>query len=248
MFNVEELLGVFAETLRRLTPLVQDLEGRVPPSQILSHEDGFIVRYKERLVEQAIFLKCAQLVSGLHASVALWQRGFMFELGILKRTLDECHDVIFFLAGAKITGKMEPVHQEYLDWFFHDLLREASKPSEVPRRKIVAAGARALPQDDPSALIHSSRAVMEALSGYVHGASVHLMEIVGGKPPRIFPAGMLGTARQLEHGQELWSYFYRGVLAFALACKALGNQGAFEHLHAFGKELAAAAGKDYFPD
>ena len=52
-------------------------------------------------------------------------------------------------------------------------------------------------------------------SGYVHGASPHLMEMVGGNPPRFHMNGMPGTPGERSHREEFWRYLHRSIMLFS---------------------------------
>lgn len=45
------------------------LEGQVPAPQWQPWNDGFVLRHKEQMIEQALIQKLARVVSGLHAIV-----------------------------------------------------------------------------------------------------------------------------------------------------------------------------------
>jgi hypothetical protein len=54
-------------------------------------------------------------------------------------------------------------------------------------------------------------------SGFVHGASPHIMDMYGGTPPHYQLRGMLGTARVNEHAADLWNCVYRSIGSFGLS-------------------------------
>ena len=117
---------------------------------------------------------------------------------------------------------------------------------EVSRQKIRAYIARAEGQAiDPSRAGEVSRTVSKAYSGYVHAASPHIMDMYGGKPPRFQLRGMRGTPRQNEHRKDLWNSFYRGILVFAFAVKAFGDDELFSQISDFAAKFAEQAGEDY---
>ena len=68
-----------------------------------------------------------------------------------------------------------------------------------------------------------SRTISQTYSGYVHGASGHILEMVGGNPLQYHLSGMAGTPRQSEFTYNYWDYAYRGLITLVLTAKVLGN-------------------------
>jgi hypothetical protein len=93
--------------------------------------------------------------------------------------------------------------------------------------------------------LDAARTVSKTFSGYVHAASPQIMDMYGGNPPRFHVQGMLGTERHLEHSADLWNYFYRGILAFAIAAKAFGDDKMFTSIREFSDKFAKETGADY---
>ena len=82
-------------------------------------------------------------------------------------------------------------------------------------------------------------------SGFVHGASPHIMDMYVGEPPQWHLRGMLGTIRASEHREDLWNVFYRSIRSFAFAAKAFGHEVLFGGVLQYMREFAAAAGESY---
>ena len=98
---------------------------------------------------------------------------------------------------------------------------------------------------DPSRGVEAARTLSKAYSGYIHGASPHIMDMYGGNPPRFHVNGMIGTERQEEHRNDLWNYFYRGVISFALVAKAFGDEELFGSIRKFKDDFETHSGKNY---
>jgi hypothetical protein len=79
----------FAPTLEVLERAFRLLEARVPPPKRKAWSDGFVFRYAERTIHQAIVQKLARTISGLHAVETLLVRGLFQEQGMVQRALDE---------------------------------------------------------------------------------------------------------------------------------------------------------------
>ena len=87
-------------------------------------------------------------------------------------------------------------------------------------------------------------------SGFVHGASPHIMDMVQGNPPLFRIHGMAGTLLHKMHLDDLYNQFFRAIISFAIVAKAFGNEELFETLRAYHLEFDRMSGRDnaYRPD
>ena len=243
---------LYNQVLCKLEQTVGIFEQRVPPPQRVPFKGSFVFRYVEKSLHQALVQKLARLVSGLHAARLLMEHAFVQEQGALQRMLDDIDEDIQFLAFAEIFDRFTPLHQEYLDAFYEEefdaetALESTQKRPLIPRKKIRAylASTDGAPLD-PSRAIEVFRTVHKTYSGYVHAASPHIMDMYGGSPPHFHTSGMAGTAIQQGHREDIWSYFYRGILAFVFSAKAFGDKELFDQLNEFSHEFARQSGEDY---
>ena len=58
-------------------------------------------------------------------------------------------------------------------------------------------------------------------------------------------SGMLGTPREEHHRDDLWNYFYRGILAFEFAAKAFGNEPLFQKTIKYCDQFEKKSGTNY---
>ena len=161
------------------------------------------------------------------------------------RTLDEFNEDIIFLCQAIRTGELTGLHQEYLKSFYQEefdlpdnpLLSEQKRPT-ISRRKIHAAIAN-IPESEtnPSDTKEIHRPLSQTYSGYVHGASGHIMEMYGGDPPRYYLAGMTDTPRIASCTENIFHYFHRGLMSVMFVTGSFGEQKLLQDLYAF---------RDYF--
>jgi hypothetical protein len=79
--------------------------------------DGYVYRYKEKSIYQAIVQKLARVVTGLQAISLLNGAGLLQEQTALQRTLDEFEEDIAFLCFEIIFGEITELHKEYLAAF-----------------------------------------------------------------------------------------------------------------------------------
>ena len=243
--------GLYNQTLHHLEKAFKRLEDMVPPPQKVPHGDAFVFRYKEKTIQQAMVQKLARVVSGLHAAWLLLENGFLQEQAAVQRMLDEFHEDILFLAFAVINREQTPLHQEYLDAFYKEefdaptAVESSHDRPMVSRKKIRAYVARAeLAGTDPSTGVSLSHTIHSGYSGFVHGASPHIMDMVEGDPPRFRIHGMGGTSRQEEHRNDLYNPFFRAIISFAMVAKAFGDDELFQSLLAYHLEFDKLSGRN----
>jgi len=235
---------IYDEALRNMAAMLASFETRVPAVQRVRYKDGFVFRYTERTIEQAIIQKLARLVSGLYAARLLYHHGFFQEQAALQRMLDEFREDAMFLAYGAVTNDITDLHREYLTAFYEeefdhdDPLRATQRRPTVPRRKIHAYISRIEGTDvDASTGVAISRTLRKAYSGFVHGASPQIMDMYGGSPPRFHVAGMLGTPHQEDYRQDFWNYMYRAICTFGLAAAVFGDAALLDTVQRYRDEF-----------
>lgn len=232
---------LFLQTIKEMGRAFQRLERQISPPELVTIGGNAVFRYSIQSIEQAIVQKLARLLSGLQAASCLLENGFVQEQGAIQRTLDEFCEDINFLAISRTNNILTELHQQFLnDFYMEEFDQTTSSPTSYPKRpmvkreKIRAYINRVLkPDNDPHTANAVATKISKAYSGYVHGASPHIMDMYGGNPPRFHTAGMLGTPRIREHHEDLWNYFYRGQLAFLIAAKAFGDKVLVNSLYAY---------------
>lgn len=226
------MIKLFRNTLDALEVTFRKLELKVPAPQKITCVDGYNYRFVEKTIHQAIIQKLARTLSGLHATLLLHQHGYLQEQGVLQRTLDECFKDIVFLSCGIVKHDITKLHQRYLSAFYEEEFEPGSDPVAapqnrpmIPRKKIRAYIARMDGVSlDPSRGIEVYRTVSKIYSGYVHGASPHIMDMVAGSPPKFHVSGSVSSTLIKDHLEDLWNYFYRGILSFIWAAKAFGDE------------------------
>lgn len=230
------------------------LAGRVQaPRVVRLGKNGLSFRYAEKGIHEALIQKLARVVSGLHAVLLLAEHGFCQEQAALQRMIDELNEDILVLAHGVVFNKPTDLHQEYLAAFYKEefdnpdsAIKSTQRRPMVPRQKIRAYISRIEGlQLDVNATVEALRTVQKAYSGYVHGASPHIMEMYLGRPPRWHLRGMLGTHRVDDHRSDLRNVFYRGIVLFAYTAKAFGDEELFGEILRYTREFAAAAGVSF---
>jgi hypothetical protein len=219
-------------TLENMEATLHDLAARVSPPQLVPFGSGSVFRYVEQTIYQALVQKLARVVSGLHAARVLLAQGSVQELGALQRMLDETHEDIQFLAIGAINNDLTDKHRRYLSAFYEEefddpdsSMKSTQKRPMIPCKEIRAYIANSDGTGlDPSRQIEAARTLQKTYSGFVHGASPHIMEMYCGNPPSFHIQGLLGTARAEDHHLDLQNYFYRGIVVFALLQRHSGTR------------------------
>lgn len=214
------------------------LEQQIASPRRVRFREGFLFRYKEQSIKQAL---------GLHAADCLLVAGFLQEQGALLRMLDEINEDVLFLATASEPAGLTALHQRYLAAFNEDQSSEMIDPSrpvkgpDSPKRKQIRKYTREVPgAGGPDSF--ADAAVAKAYSGYVHAASQNVMEMYDGTPPRFQVLGQAGTSLQMDHARDMWNYLYRSYGSFIVAAKVFGDQSSLDllmrHLPSLDERMA----------
>ncbi|MBU0768723.1 MAG: hypothetical protein KJ687_06510 [Proteobacteria bacterium] len=234
--DINQMLDLMDRTFR-------DFENSMPSKpQSVKLSFGMAFRFKEKDIYQAMIQKLARVQSCVRAAILLLSNGFVQEQAILHRTIDETNEDILFLVYAVTNGTITDLHKRFLEGFWEEEIDESGtmmasiqKRPMIPRKKIQAYIASIECVDlDPSTSKEVLRTIYKAYSGFVHGASPHIMDMYGGSPPQFHTKGMLGTPRMEEHSEDLWNYVYRSYLSHITVAKALGSE---KHVEILNKHL-----------
>lgn len=249
---------LYSEALQHLENCFRIFEGMVPPPQKEWHEDRYYFRYKEQTIQQAIVQKLARVISGLHTASLLANNGFLQEQAALHRMLDEFYEDTLFLAYALIFNNETETHHRYLAAFYKEEFDHQTgewspgrKKMMVQRREI-RAYLDEVRQNfmDPNSMANRSNEIYATYSGFVHGASPHIMDMVQGSPPKFRLQGLTGTTLHKLHQDDLFNPFFRAILLFANVAKAFGNQELCLSLRDYHLEFDKRSGRNnaYHPD
>jgi hypothetical protein len=175
------------------------------------------------------------------------------EQGVLHRTLDELNDDVIFLVAALTNDTVTDLHQRYLEAFWaeefdvpEDPVASTQKRDTPPRKKIRAYITRVFSEGlNPSRQADLGETLSKTYSGFVHGASPHIMDMCGGEPPRFHLAGVRGTIRINEYADDAWNYFYRSFISVIAVAKAFGDESLANALEKEKLGFERKSGKDY---
>ena len=249
MINTDELQK---RTLNILANAFDDLYRSLekPEQQRIGY--GYVYRFREKSVRQAIIQKLARLVTGLQAIITMNRCGLLQEQATIQRTLDEFDQDILFLCHAIIYDDWTEHHQTYLDAFYQEefdnpdsAIESSQKRQMVKRNKIVAFISKERGTGyDQSSTSNLIRMVYKTYSGYLHGASPQLMELYYGSPPTFHLFGSKDSPFYKDASGDIINYFYRAILTFAHSAKAFGHELLFKKIYDFSVEFAKASGRE----
>ena len=239
-----------AEAVEAMTKAFRRLESAIPQPEQVPHRDSFVFRYAMKGIHEALLQKLARYISGLNAVAVLLNAGYVQEVGVLFRTLDEIQEDIFFLAIAETNGAKTERHTRYLEAFYAEAVfsrpegsMEVPKPNLVPRKKIRALTMNTIGQGiNVSLALTASESIGTAYSGYVHAASEIIMDMYGGNPPHFHLQGMRGTPRVTTYSRDAENYVYRGLMAAVVVAKAFGDASLVDAMRKFIDQYELANG------
>jgi len=245
--DFEEMLDLMGRTF-------QDFENAMPSKPAFVRLlFGMAFRFQEKDIYQAMIQKLARVQSAVRAAQLLLRNGYVQEQAILHRTIDETNEDIMFLVYAVTNDTITDLHERFLESFWEEEIDESGnmldskqKRPMIPRQNIRAYLAKIEGIDlDPSKGVELARTISKAYSGFVHGASPHIMDMYSGNPPHFHTKGMLGTPRMEEHADDLWNYMYRSFLSHIAVAKALGAEKHVEILNQHKLKFERNAGVQY---
>lgn len=215
---------VFDRLMAELEDCFRRLENQVPPPVKEAYKDGFILRYVEQTPQQAMLQKFARVISGLHSLRLLLNSGFLQEMGVIQRTLDDFDEDILYVMLAIANDDMTDHHKKYLEYHWMEERREENvNRGQVARKHIRAYVAKYL-GEDPSSMISAGRKIYKGYSGFVHGNGETIIDMCMTDPPRYFLSGMLESPLYPDHQADLWNYMYRGMVASTFMARLFDDE------------------------
>lgn len=216
--------GIYKITISALESMVKELDSEVPRPELTSR--GW--RHKEIFRNDilASFLKASRLVSLLNASLELLDKGYVQEVYILGRAVDETVEEVFFLALKEETyaDRQRQLLAEFYTEETEDPLDPTSsaKRDRVSRKRITAAISNIkISSGDPHTRNKTANAIHQLFSGFVHGAYVHLMEIFSPMPLEFPMHGVSHTPYLKVCEENFANHIYRSIIACVLVAARL---------------------------
>ena len=221
--------AIFRETIGICDRAFQTLEAQIPAPIRVRYGDDFVFRYEKHTPEIVAVQKLSRISTGLKASMALLHLGLYQELGSMFRMLDEFREDVHLMCNAIRNQGTSDVQQRFIEEFFQEEfdsdspLESTQKRDRIQRKKIQAALAKTSKEVlNPSDAQGVARTLAKVFSGYVHGSSVHILEMYGGNPPHYYLNGMRGTGHEMTFEKTAQICFLRSLCAFFDAAMAFG--------------------------
>lgn len=215
---------IFDRVMADLEDAFRCLEQQVPSPVKEAYKDGFVLRYVEQTPQQAMLQKFARLISGLHAIRLLLASGFLQEMGVIQRTLDDFEEDILFITLGVANDDMTEHHTQYLDYHWMEERGESEVNRGLVPRKYIRAYVAKHCGDDPSSMISVGRKLYKGYSGFVHGSGEAIIDMCMTDPPRYFLSGMLDSPLYPDHQEDLWNYMYRGLVASTFMARLFSDE------------------------
>lgn len=224
---MSSLQTVIQNTISELEQCVQTLGDYFELPTLVDYGGFPFFRHENLNDLLACYLKSVRIVSSLNATLSLLKKGFVQEIYVLCRCIDEFCEDIWFLSTPLGDNGPSKDQTRFIEEFFQEEfdhpdnpLTSTQKRDRVPRKKIHAAISRLDGQPlNPSDSKELQRTLQQTFSGYVHGAYAHIMELYGGSPPLYHTMGMKETPRLKECEQQLVSYVYRSIIAIRVVAR-----------------------------
>ena len=244
------MINIYIEIIEVMEKAFFKLEADIERPSFVKRGSYRVFRYDSQSIEAAIIQKLARIISGLHATLNLINGGFLQEIGVIFRTLDEFNEDIIFLSEAIINEKITEKHKQYLKVFYQEEFDKPDNPLNstqkrhlTPRKKIQATISNMRESElNPSDHKEILRTISQAYSGYVHGASSNIMEMYGGNPPQYNISGMLDSPNLHITIRDSWNYFYRGFLSVMFVAKAFKDEILTNDLYLFRDYIEEKSG------
>jgi hypothetical protein len=157
--------------------------------------------------------------------------------------LQESNEDILFLCQAirnDDTTKTR-LHDDYLADFYQEEFDITNNPflSTQKRRTIKRDKIHAAISRIPEQKINQSdnqelhRTFSQAYSGFIHGASGHIIDMYGGNPPRFHVSGMIGTPKISEFLENTFDYFYKSLITIMMVALYFKQDNLLKELYEF---------------
>lgn len=195
--NDSERFDFFKKHIALLERAVHEFNRALPQPEFSATLKRF--RYKNPTPLTFLVLKMSRIVAGLYAMLTLTKSGLFQDAGGVCRVIYECiHDIEFIMDGLT-KDSFPPDKQEVVDNFFKKeistpeaMLNTMSKSPTIPRKKIYPTVGRFLSPQNPDRPQRIVKVLEEVMSGYIHAAYSHIMEMYEGISKTFKMSGAIG--------------------------------------------------------
>ncbi len=224
-----DIWPVLTDTTRaidRLDGVLAEMNRRLP--QPVFKDDWFQYRKEDQDARVVALSRMVRIVSGLRAVKLLGERGYLAEMGVLLRTVDDFCDEVTFLVEGHAEGKPGNQAQRFIDHFFAETLishrpdsGQVQGPDRVKRNKIRAGQSRFLQPENPSDVQVKVGKVDRGFDSYVHGGYPTVMELYEGRSGSFSTTGVSGSSNVAAMRRQLAYYVSRALSVTGFGCYAM---------------------------
>jgi len=183
----ESNLRIFTNVLLLFEKSVALFSGKLEkPSWSGDEHNGYQPRFANPNSGHFQLLMAVKIVSTLNAVICLLKEGYVQEVGILLRVIDECSAKILCVEEAHVKRALTSEQKKIINEYFQFDIRKVEDISSsdkwwVDMKKVFASQARFLSEGTPNKDVHSILEMCKVLynvyTGYVHGFYPHVMEL-----------------------------------------------------------------------
>ena len=229
-----------------LDRMVTELNRRLPQPSL--RDEWFQYAEGDQGPQVMVLTRLVRIVSGLRCVKLLGEKGFLQEMGVLLRTVDDfCDEVTFVIEGHGANAASAQA-KKHITHFFEERmlskeeqLKRGKGPDRVKRDKVRAGQARFLQPDNPSDIKLLVGAIDHTFDSFVHGGYPAVMELYNGRTHSFELSGMSAT-RNLDAMRRQFLYYVARSLAVAgFAAFAIGFEDLGEQMKAANKTFCASS-------
>lgn len=177
-------INLLKECITTLEYAFKKLSGHIQKPQFINEEGKERFEFTNPDPHIFVILKGLRVVSGLNASIALLEKGYIQKVGVLCRSIIEFLNDINFIQDGIDKNQFTQHQQEMINLFFEkdmknsqEYMQTPNKSAEIPRQKVYAELGRFFNPDNPQRMRQITKTVEEVFSGYTHGAYPNIMEL-----------------------------------------------------------------------
>lgn len=207
-------VDIYKKSIQRLEEIIGHFESELEKPTVVNGRCG----YKTPTLRHICFLKGIRIISGLNALLVLYRAGYVTEMGILLRTINECINDIYFL--LENYPHKTPEVEKYIATFLNENVDElkivedeSKRIKRTKARTIIASRVRFLSEHMN---LHIDREIVyknyNIYSGYVHACYPNIMELYGNGLNGKFHMSGIKDSRKMKEWEKVLVDFARSTI------------------------------------
>ncbi len=218
-------LQIFANVIPLFEKSVTLISGQLEkPSWSGDEIVGYQPRFANPNSGHFQLLMAAKTVSTLNAVINLLKDGYIQEIGILLRVIDECNAKILCIEEAHVEKILTAEQKKIINEYFQFDIRNVDDISNTDKwwinmKKVFASEAHFLSEGTPNKDIHkileNCKIIYDVYTGYVHGFYPHVMELYDTNKGEFQMKGLPNTKYHQDMSSAVASSILRTFNVFA---------------------------------